>query len=219
MKKIYSILLIIIVIIIISVGLLILRGSEDSWICQNGEWVKYGMPLSPKPDRLCPQGSGKVNQNTNTNLANPASTYCLEQGGELKNLTDEDSNQYSICVFSDKSACEEWAYFRDECQSGNNLAVFTPSSGKEVVLPFKVRGQARVFENTVNARLEDKDGNILFSAFTNANSPDMGQYGDFEFIINNLSQISEDGQTVLKVYWLSPKDGAETDLVSIPLTI
>lgn len=52
-------------IILISVGigifmvlgtLLIVRflfTEEDSWICKNGEWVKHGQPLAPKPNTLC----------------------------------------------------------------------------------------------------------------------------------------------------------------------
>jgi putative hemolysin len=48
-------------------------------------------------------------------LANPASTYCLEQGYSLEILEDEDGNQYGMCAFSDGSQCEEWAYFRGEC--------------------------------------------------------------------------------------------------------
>lgn len=31
----------------------ILGGSEDSWICQNGVWVKHGNPSTPMPTSLC----------------------------------------------------------------------------------------------------------------------------------------------------------------------
>lgn len=53
-------------------------------------------------------------------LANPASTYCEEQGGTLEIRTDADGNQYGVCVFDDGSECEEWAFFRGECQPGNS---------------------------------------------------------------------------------------------------
>ncbi len=49
-------------------------------------------------------------------LANPASVYCQEQGGELDIRTDEEGNQVGICVFDDGSECEEWAFYRGECQ-------------------------------------------------------------------------------------------------------
>jgi hypothetical protein len=33
--------------------LLILRGSEDDWICVKGEWIKHGVPSTPMPTSLC----------------------------------------------------------------------------------------------------------------------------------------------------------------------
>lgn len=27
--------------------------GEDNWICQNGEWVKHGVPSAPKPTKPC----------------------------------------------------------------------------------------------------------------------------------------------------------------------
>ncbi|MDD5043614.1 MAG: DUF333 domain-containing protein [Patescibacteria group bacterium] len=50
-------------------------------------------------------------------LANPASVYCEEQGGKLE-IRKEPAGENGVCVFSDGSECEEWAYFRGECQTG-----------------------------------------------------------------------------------------------------
>ncbi|MEJ2330991.1 MAG: DUF333 domain-containing protein, partial [Gammaproteobacteria bacterium] len=50
-------------------------------------------------------------------LANPASVYCEEQGHTLEMRTD-DSGTYGVCIFPDGSECEEWAYFRGECEQG-----------------------------------------------------------------------------------------------------
>lgn len=36
-------------------GLILLRGSEDSWICREGTWVKHGNPNAPKPIVPCPK--------------------------------------------------------------------------------------------------------------------------------------------------------------------
>lgn len=55
---------------------------------------------------------------TTTSLANPASTNCVKQGGELKIQTKEDGSQYGLCYFDDARACEEWAMFRGECPVG-----------------------------------------------------------------------------------------------------
>ncbi|MGB1253847.1 MAG: DUF6438 domain-containing protein, partial [Candidatus Promineifilaceae bacterium] len=48
-------------------------------------------------------------------MPNPASTFCVEQGGTLEMRTDEAGNSVGICVFPDGSECEEWAYFNGEC--------------------------------------------------------------------------------------------------------
>jgi len=52
-------------------------------------------------------------------LANPASVYCEEQGGTVEIRTDAEGGQYGVCVFDDGSECDEWAYFRGECQRGD----------------------------------------------------------------------------------------------------
>ena len=58
------------------------------------------------------------NPDENVGIANPASVYCEEQWGTLKIETAEDGSQWGICLFNDGSYCEEWAYFRNECQPG-----------------------------------------------------------------------------------------------------
>ena len=55
---------------------------------------------------------------TSTQLANPASVYCLEHGGESEIREHEDGGQYGVCVFEDGSECDEWAFYRDECKPG-----------------------------------------------------------------------------------------------------
>jgi len=51
-------------------------------------------------------------------LANPASLYCQDQGGRLEIRTGADSGQVGYCLFEDGTECEEWAYYRGECQPG-----------------------------------------------------------------------------------------------------
>jgi hypothetical protein len=45
-------------------------------------------------------------------IANPASTYCVEQWGELTIKTADDWSQYGMCKLKDWSEVEEWEYFR-----------------------------------------------------------------------------------------------------------
>jgi len=48
-------------------------------------------------------------------LPNPASTYCEAQGYRVEIRTDDQGNQYGVCVFPDGSECDEWAFYRGEC--------------------------------------------------------------------------------------------------------
>jgi len=72
------------------------------------------------------------------NMANPASVYCKEKGGQLE-IRDGDGGQSGYCIFPDGSECEEWAYFRNECAPGNpaqtpsdsTAGEFTPLSSVE----------------------------------------------------------------------------------------
>lgn len=55
-------------------------------------------------------------------LPNPASVYCEENEGTLEIRQDEDGGQEGYCVFADGSECEEWAFYRGECQTGDSLS-------------------------------------------------------------------------------------------------
>lgn len=43
--------------IIAVLGLRFLSGPEDTWLCQNGQWVKHGQPSAPKPASPCGQNN------------------------------------------------------------------------------------------------------------------------------------------------------------------
>jgi uncharacterized protein len=69
----------------------IIAGIEDECGCQRAPSCQYS-----------------------TNMANPASVYCEEQGGILK-IEDENEGQVGYCTLPDGKRCEEWAYYRGEC--------------------------------------------------------------------------------------------------------
>ncbi len=58
---------------------------------------------------------------TAVGMPNPASVYCEQRGYRLGIRTDADGGQYGVCVFPDLTECEEWAFFRGECQMGVDL--------------------------------------------------------------------------------------------------
>jgi putative hemolysin len=66
---------------------------------------------NPSPENIAPENDEMIG------LANPASVFCEEQGGALE-IREDVNGTYGVCIFPDGSECEEWAYFRGECQPG-----------------------------------------------------------------------------------------------------
>lgn len=51
---------------------------------------------------------------------NPASDFCILNGGKSEIIQKPDGGSSGICIFEDGSECEEWAYFRGECSPESN---------------------------------------------------------------------------------------------------
>lgn len=49
-------------------------------------------------------------------IANPASVKCVNDGYRLEIRKAADGGEYGVCINADGKECEEWAYFRGECQ-------------------------------------------------------------------------------------------------------
>lgn len=71
-------------------------------------------------------------------IANPASVYCKGLGYDLEIRTGEGGGQQGYCIFPDKSACEEWAFFRGQC--GQKFTLCERNGGR------------------IESRTEDRDG-------------------------------------------------------------
>jgi len=83
---------------------------------------------TPLPDN----GGG---QSENTGMANPASVYCVDQGGKLE-IREGDGGQYGMCVFADGRECDEWGFFRsgvcgDPSDGGTGAEVDNVVCGRE----------------------------------------------------------------------------------------
>ncbi|WP_322510741.1 DUF333 domain-containing protein [Chloroflexus sp.] len=64
-------------------------------------------------------------------LANPASTYCIEQGGRLEVLSAASGGQIGVCRFADGTLCEEWAFLRGECRPGTQYELSATTTATE----------------------------------------------------------------------------------------
>lgn len=65
-------------------------------------------PSSTSPSASSPATTGAAG------LANPASEFCIAQGGTVEIETADDGGQAGICVLPDGTRIDEWEYFRSE---------------------------------------------------------------------------------------------------------
>jgi putative hemolysin len=95
-----------------------------------------------------------------TGLPNSASVYCEEQGYTLETRTDENGT-YGVCIFTDGSECEEWAYFRGECGPGKGEAEPTEvpamPTGEAVLAPDAARARDAALDFVF-----DRHGEVVF---------------------------------------------------------
>ena len=63
----------------------------------------------------CAQKAQNQTVSNNTTIANPASVFCVQNGGTSRITTAADGSQGGLCVFPNGSQCDEWAYYRGEC--------------------------------------------------------------------------------------------------------
>ena len=69
------------------------------------------------------------------NMPNPASAYCEQQGYQVEIRTAADGSQAGYCIFPDGSECDEWAYFRGECEPANQSGSNTSSTEIPTTMP------------------------------------------------------------------------------------
>lgn len=85
-----------------------------------------------------------------------------------------------------------------------------PATGARVTSPVTVRGQANVFEGQVNIRILDSRFRKVGEGFGMAA---MGEYAPFTAEV--AYRVSADQWGYIDAFWISPKDGAELDKVTV----
>jgi len=87
-----------------------------------------------------PAPTNEISDESQANLPNPASVYCEEQGYTVEIRTAEDGSQTGVCIFSNGSECDEWAYFRGECGPANQDDPVTSPTSIPTVVPIDPNG-------------------------------------------------------------------------------
>jgi len=99
-------------------------GTSNTGTCQKtcvDKNANSATPSSVSGGGATPSPSSTTNSATSggtsssTGIANPASTYCEAQGYTTQIIKNSDGSEYGVCVFSDSTACDEWAFYRGEC--------------------------------------------------------------------------------------------------------
>lgn len=97
-----------------------------------------------------------------------------------------------------------------------NIRINSPRADEVLSLPIRISGEARVFENQLQYRLTECDGNELRRGIVTAESLDMGLFGPFEVVMDSIPDpVGEYG--CIEVFSTSPKDGSEINLVQTPI--
>lgn len=76
-------------------------------------------------------GPNRTSPTPELNMPNPASVNCEQNGGKLELRQDALGGIAGVCVFPDGSECDEWAFFRNECQPGDSLVKIVPDVSPE----------------------------------------------------------------------------------------
>ncbi|HPI67360.1 MAG TPA: GerMN domain-containing protein [bacterium] len=174
--------LIIIIFFLAGLFLVLMRGQEDTWLCENGTWVKHGNPKAPTPDKPC-AGSKIIDFNSCMAAGRPVmESYPRQcQGENGENFVENIGN---------------------ELEKINLIRINNPRPNATVSSPLTISGQARgnwFFEGSFPVKLLDKNGQELASGIAEAKSDWMSdEFVDFSAELNFVAESGESGILVLK---------------------
>jgi putative hemolysin len=125
-KKTKITILILLIILAIIIGLVSINMSlntlpqtgdeQDLTIFDFDSCVSAGYPVLESYPAQCKTPDGRTFTQEDSQIANPASEFCIENGGRLE-IRQDLQGEAGFCIFEDGSECEEWAYFNGECEA------------------------------------------------------------------------------------------------------
>lgn len=151
-------------------ALIFLRGNEDTWLCQNGEWVKHGNPSSLAPAEGCSKAIGNFDE-------------CAAAGYPIM-----ESYPRRCAVPNGGSFTEN---IGNELGKTDLIRIDNPRPNQTIKSPVVIEGQARgswFFEADFPIKLFDANGNQLGIAIAQAQSDWMTT--DFVFFKATLEFVN-----------------------------
>lgn len=67
-QKILTLSLLVLIVVVVFLAIRFLSGDEDTWLCQNGQWVKHGNPAALEPITPCELDNNQVQPEPLTNI-------------------------------------------------------------------------------------------------------------------------------------------------------
>lgn len=144
--------IVLIIVIIIIAAFVFLRGNEDTWFCQNGEWIKHGEPKAAMPESGC--GESKI---TDFNSCAAAGNAIMESYPRQCRAGNQ--------VFAEKIG--------NELELTDQIQVDYPRPNDKIISPLVIKGQARgywFFEASFPIILNDAKGQKIGQAIAQAQS-------------------------------------------------
>ena len=135
MKKIYLLMLIIVLAIIAIIATrFIFGGSEDTWICENGEWVKHGVPRAPEPQEGCGDEKKIGGDRDEHGCLGPAGYQWCPSTEKCQRMWEEYCEEYKDqykgdldleCISNDPENCPEKCVVCPPCEACSSLSCQT----------------------------------------------------------------------------------------------
>ena len=172
--------------ILVFFGLFVLRGNEDDWICQNGEWIKHGNPSAEMPIGLCP-GALIESFEDCVKAGNPVMESYPRQCRSGQNFFVEGIG--------------------NELEKMDLIRLDNPRPNQVLKSPLVIRGEARgtwFFEAVFPIVLTDWDGRIIAQSYATAKGDWMTEdFVQFEGILEfenpeNIGDFSRRGALILQ---------------------
>jgi len=163
-------------------GIRFLGGDEDTWLCQNGAWVKHGNPSSPMPTSGC--GDNQISSfeecaSAGYPIMESYPRKCLVPGG--KSFTEDIGN---------------------ELEKADLIRITNPRPNQTIKSPLTIEGEARgnwYFEASFPVKLYDTNGNQLGVVPAQAQGEWMTtNFVPFKAVLNFSSPTTATGTLVLE---------------------
>lgn len=100
-----------------------------------------------------------------------------------------------------------------------NIVISKPMPGGLVQFPLEIEGRAKAREGSVDIRLADPEGRILYEGYATVSGGRANSFGSFQMKIDHLLRRPSNESVLLEIFELSEENKEEKNKVSLPLRL